>query len=323
MEALRKAYLIPHGRGLRGDALRKLCLLATSIGILIALCLLAPSSAQVLGRKTEIEVRADGSAIWVIENKFPLTTLDNEIQLTISWFENSLKNRVDSAEVIAGRSMQIKDFTASGPVQYPDHKKVRYRFEWTNFAEVEETRLRIGDVFEPGFLDLPTTADSLTIRYPAGYRISEVIPTPSETTERELTWNGPRSFGFGKPSITLKPIPSPWPILALAAIIICGLVAGWFLWFKKLFRPMAKAAKKPEVPPAEKILKSDVERAVEILKEAGGKMYQTELVRRLDFSKSKGSALLSSMERAGTIQRTRMGRKNLITLKPKEAPPEE
>lgn len=305
--------------------LRRFCLLAACVVLLVTLCLPMPASTQTLGKTTEIEVRADGSALWVIENKFPLDTPDNEIQQTISLFENSMENRVDNAEVLVGRTMGMRNFTASGPVQLEEYKKVRYKFEWTNFAEVEETRVRIGDVFEAGFLDLSSNADVLKIKYPEGYRSSGVTPTPDETSNRELTWNGPRSFAYGRPSITLTPTPSPWPTVALAAIIICGLVAGWFLWFKKLFKPIAKAAKKPEAPPAAKILKSDAEMAVDILKEGGGKMYQTELVRRLDFSKSKGSALLSSMEKAGTIQRTRMGRKNLITLKPSpdEAQPEE
>ncbi len=303
---------------------RKILLLATCIALLAVLCLPMPAATQTLGKITEIEIRTDGSARWVVENKFPLDTPDNEIPQTTTLFETVMKEKIDNAAVLANRAMEMRNFTVYGPVQLQEYKRVRYEFEWTNFAKLEETRIRIGDVFEAGFLDLPSNVDALTILYPADYRASGVTPTPKETIERGYKWYGPQSFGNGEPGLTLTPTPSLWPKIALAVVILGGLVAGWFLWFKKLFRPMVKAAEKPKAPPVEEILKSDAERAIEILKGAGGRMHQTELVKRLDFSKSKVSALLSSMEQAGTIKRTRMGRKNLITLKlDREAQPRE
>jgi uncharacterized membrane protein len=290
--------------------------------LVFALLQLPSAMADRPSRVTEIEILSDGSALWTVESKFSLDTPDNEIQTLISSFESTLNQKAENAEVLTGRSMEIKNFTASGPVQIQDYKKVRYEFTWTNFAEKEGDELRVGDAIEAGFLDLPTAADVLTIKYPAGYGVREVTPEPKETRDRELTWYGEQSFSFGRPSITLVLLPSPWPPLMIIVVISCGVIAAWFFWFKRLFKPLLKTAEKPELPRAERVLKSETERAIEILKEAGGKMYQTELVRRLDISKSKGSALLNSMEQRGEIQRMRMGRKNLIILKPATEEPE-
>lgn len=291
--------------------------------LLIVLSTAWPASAA-SSKTTEIDVRADSSSLWVVEERFTNDTPDNEIALRISQYENSIKATVENVEVLTNRSMEISNFTASGPVQLPDYKKVRYEFEWTNLAKTESGRLRIGDVFEAGFLDLPTAADVLTIQYPGDYAASSVTPTSSGTSGNRITWSGQKSFGYGEPSMTLTPIPSIWPKILITVLIACGVVAGWFIWFKKLFRPMAKAAEKPkEAPESEEVLKSDVDKALGVLKAAGGKMYQTELVKRMDLSKSKVSALLGSMEAEGTIKRLRMGRKNLVSLASAEEPARE
>lgn len=77
-----------------------------------------------------------------------------------------------------------------------------------------------------------------------------------------------------------------------------------------------RAKPKEEIPkpPDEFPLMSDEELVVTLLKEYGT-LYQSEIVRRTGFSKSKVSGLLSSMEDAEEIERMRMGRKNLVKLK--------
>jgi hypothetical protein len=291
--------------------------------LLIVLSTAWPASAS-SSKTTEIDVRADSSSLWVVEERFTTDTPDNEIAVRISQYENLIRATVENVKVLTDRSMGIENFTASGPVQLQDYKKVRYEFGWTNFAKIESGRLRIGDVFEAGFLDLPTAADVLIIQYPGDHAASSVTPTPNVTSGNIITWSGQKSFSYGEPSVTLTPIPSIWPKILIGVLIALGIIAGWFIWFKKLFRPMVKATTKPkEVPESEEILKSDVDRALGVLKSAGGKMYQTELVKRMDLSKSKVSALLSSMEKEGTIKRLRTGRKNLVSLASAEEPAKE
>lgn len=60
-------------------------------------------------------------------------------------------------------------------------------------------------------------------------------------------------------------------------------------------------------------LRSDEEKVINILRE--GPMYQSELVKRLGFSKAKVSLLLKDMEKKGLIERIKEGRTYLVKLK--------
>ncbi|NJE26916.1 MarR family transcriptional regulator [Thermococcus sp. MV5] len=60
-------------------------------------------------------------------------------------------------------------------------------------------------------------------------------------------------------------------------------------------------------------LRSDEEKVIGILRE--GPMYQSELVKRLGFSKAKVSLLLKDMEKKGLIERIKEGRTYLVKLK--------
>ncbi|HTX44150.1 MAG TPA: hypothetical protein VMC61_05425, partial [Methanocella sp.] len=77
---------------------------------------------------------------------------------------------------------------------------------------------------------------------------------------------------------------------------------------------------------------SDEERIVKYLEEAGGQMFQSDLVKRTDFSKSKLSMVLSDLKDKGTILKIKKGKENLIRLNrptadrpegPKDEPGEE
>jgi uncharacterized membrane protein len=102
--------------------------------------------------------------------------------------------------------------------------------------------------------------------------------------------------------------------VAVTVSVGTALVVAWYIWFKRLFKPALKTTEKPK--PSEELLKNDVDRVLEILKEVGGKMYQNDMVKRMDLSKSKVSDILSSLEREGKIRRLRTGRKNLVMLPP-------
>ena len=60
-------------------------------------------------------------------------------------------------------------------------------------------------------------------------------------------------------------------------------------------------------------LRSDEEKVLELLKE--GPLYQSDLVKRLGFSKAKVSLLLRDMEKKGLIERVKEGRTYLVRLK--------
>ncbi|MCA6214658.1 MarR family transcriptional regulator [Thermococcus bergensis] len=60
-------------------------------------------------------------------------------------------------------------------------------------------------------------------------------------------------------------------------------------------------------------LRSDEEKVLELLRE--GPLYQSDLVKRLGFSKAKVSLLLKDMEKKGLIERVKEGRTYLVRLK--------
>jgi hypothetical protein len=61
-------------------------------------------------------------------------------------------------------------------------------------------------------------------------------------------------------------------------------------------------------------VKTDEQRIVEILSAHDGRIYQRELVDRTEWSASKVSRLLSTMEDEGRIEKIRIGRENVVTL---------
>ena len=70
-----------------------------------------------------------------------------------------------------------------------------------------------------------------------------------------------------------------------------------------------------ELPPLDEgRFLSDEERIVKYLEEAGGQMFQSDLVKKTDFSKSKLSMVLSDLKDKGTILKIKKGKENLIRL---------
>lgn len=275
----------------------------------------------------KIEVRDDGSAIWIVEYRSSLDTAEEEnfFQQYISQFENlkddylenfsnEMTSLVQRASIVTGRSMEAKNFDISVGILETATGKfgiIKYQFEWVNFAKLEEGRIIIGDVFEAGLFLYKD--DALVIRYPNGYTVDTALPTPDDTRGPELIWYGQRDFGSGEPRVVLGK-PTAFPLLwVVAGIVALAIVIGVAFWSKKMRAPHKVEGEKP--PVEELVTKTDVERVVDLLKGARGKLYQSDIMKKTGFSKPKTSVLLKSMEEAGTIERIRMGRKNLVKLK--------
>ena len=74
--------------------------------------------------------------------------------------------------------------------------------------------------------------------------------------------------------------------------------------------PTAVASRSEPTPPG----LTDEERVVELLESNGGRLRQTRIVERTDWSKSKVSMLLSEMEADGRLHKLRVGRENVVSL---------
>jgi len=281
----------------------------------------------------KIEVHMDGSATWIIERRFPLKTEEDvrifqqyasefeaQKEAYLEEFSNKTRELVNRASVITGRSMRAENFgiavsileTATGSFGV-----IKYQYDWVGFAKVEDNRVTIGDVFEGGFYLYRD--DALIVKYPSGYVIVAVSPTPDDTREpdRTLTWYGRRNFGAGEPTVILeKRVPTIIDTLKEYAPLIVGLIviagigsAG--LWFFK-FRKKEKIGGFP--PRVTLGIEDDEDRVIKLLRAAGGRLYQSTITEQCGFSKSKTSELLTAMEKRGIVKRGKKGREKLVTL---------
>lgn len=278
-----------------------------------------PLFAQGSGYKTTyaIEIRDDGSAIWTVEDRVELRTAAEERSFeeymmmlqsnesVLEYFSGKVNEIIAEAENSTGRGMAAKNFNISFGVEDTLTRKygvVTYRFEWIGFAPVEDKKILVGDAFAAG-LYLPE-GNALIIRFPGGYKIASVTPEPDISRKNELIWYGLRDFGPGEPGIVIqeKIIPYSFIWIVPGAVFAAVLILSFF--YKN--RTPKKIVEET---------KSDEERIIEILRAAGGMLYQSEIIEKTGFSKSKTSTLLNSLKKKGRIEKIMKGRRNLIRLK--------
>jgi hypothetical protein len=124
------------------------------------------------------------------------------------------------------------------------------------------------------------------------------------------------------------------PVILVSALI--GFGAAYFIIRRRA--PVVEAPPVPDrvepdedvevpvdIPPMDEgRFLTDEERVIKFLEEAGGQMFQSDLVRKTDFSKSKLSMVLSDLKEKGTIVKIKKGKENLIRLsRPEDGKPEE
>jgi uncharacterized membrane protein len=182
---------------------------------------------------------------------------------------------------------------------------VTYQFKWIGFATTEEKTIIAGDAFAGGLY--LSKDNALIITYPSEYKVDAVSPEPDIVRANELIWYGLRDFNSGEPSVVLRSTSQVvWVAISVIGVVAI-IIAGGITYKKK------KKREKKIIE--EEILKTDEDKILEILKDAGGVLYQSDIIEKTGFSKSKTSALLNSLKENGRIEKVMKGRKNLIRLK--------
>lgn len=246
-------------------------------------------------------------------------------------YAGALSQLISSASSVE-RSMTVRNVTVTArtsPTLGDSYGVVRYSATWTNFAQVEDGQLRVGDALSGVFLGDDTT---LYLSYPDTYQSTAVTPAPSSKTDGRLAWAGPRQFERTQPSLVLEPADSApgtptgaaseeclsWVPLVVSAI-------GVFILFAWVFHereetvtatqsvpePTIEPESEPE-PPSE--LLSNEEQVVRFLETAGGRAKQQEIVEALGWTEAKTSQVLSDMTDTGTVEKFRIGRENVVKL---------
>jgi len=318
-----------------------------SFVFLVLLLFLPVSTAEI---SYTFDIHEDGEDWYIIEyrtlldsqsrvdefNDFKLVVEGNSTHMTE--FEANMHSIVSNAGIATSRPMTASDFDISVSEQNTatgHYGIVRYSFKWTHLAEVSGSSITLGDVFFGG--QYISNGDTFIVKVPAGYKVSGTTPEPDVQRKDELIWNGPRTFNSGEPDITFNKETS-W--LLVAGILILLLVAGALIYLIKNSTGSSNSPVKPqqvvevehqkivEVEPeelespeplqpyvsADSILESDEDMIISMLKESGGAMMQSGIVKNSGFSKSKTSSLLNKMVEDGLIQRVKKGRENLVRL---------
>ncbi|MBE0517103.1 MAG: hypothetical protein IBX41_06925, partial [Methanophagales archaeon] len=265
-----------------------------------------------------INIIEDGSATWIIKDRIGLTTQSGEEafkeyvsalesnQSELEYLSNKIHAIVSEAEAATGRDMGARNFNLSFDVKdLPTGRYgvITYQFKWIGFAMTEDRRITAGDAFAGGLY--LSKDDALIITYPSGYKVAAVSPEPDIVRANELIWYGLRDFSPGEPGVVLR---STFPVIwVVVSVIGAGalIIAGGITYKKKQEKKSIE----------EEILKTDEDKILEILKDAGGVLYQSDIIAKTGFSKSKTSALLRSLKENGRIEKVMKGRKNLIRLK--------
>jgi uncharacterized membrane protein len=107
-------------------------------------------------------------------------------------------------------------------------------------------------------------------------------------------------------------------IIIAALILVIGAIVAWIAYQVKGKKAAGGswAAEEETRPKANTAtLDADERKVVEALQEAGGSSFQSEVIKRLGYSKVKVSRILDKMEQKGLLERKRRGMANLVALR--------
>lgn len=267
-----------------------------------------------------IEIHTDGSATWTIEQKG--TEISNPLT-TYYTFVKNVSLLVSAAEKETQRKMSVEYMPMTFKV-LDSYKIVTYEFRWIGFADVKAGRIIVGDVFNiEGFFSYLYGNGEVYILYPEEYIVESVSPSPHEwkASIQRLEWFYTEAFKLGEPKIILvkQSIFSVFIdvisknvilIFGLLALISSGSISLYYFKFKRNKMKKGQASKFSEISE----IADDEEKVINLLKAAGGNLYQSTITDRCGFSRSKTSKLLKEMENKGKIKRKEKGRKKIVTL---------
>ena len=163
-----------------------------------------------------VELDGSGSATWTIAYRTRLADADEESAFEelrddieadpesyTDRFRERMESTADAAAASTGREMSIENVTVRADRRElaRTYGVVTYEFHWTGFAAVDGDRITAGDALDGLFLDDET---SLIVAWSDEYRLTDTSPTPSETRDASVVWNGPVEFPGDEPRVALE-----------------------------------------------------------------------------------------------------------------------
>ncbi|MFO8114975.1 MAG: hypothetical protein R6U01_06365 [Halorubrum sp.] len=317
----------------------------------------------------EVSVEPDGDAVWETEYRVRLASDDEEQAFEdlradvesdpdayTGRFGDRMRATADTAENATGRDMNVSNVTVTAERRElpQSYGVITYRFEWSNFAAVDDDRILVGDAIDALFLD---EATSLIVSWEDGYRLGEVSPSPTETRDTAVVWEGPVDFTEGEPRVTVEPdgrAAGPLLFVALGLLVAVVAVVGYRR------RPWGTTASEETpastgseataeaddavaagaagagadaasggtdgsaadadgeageaAPPVDEDLLSNEEQVVRLIEDNGGRMKQKRVAEELDWTAAKTSQVVTGLRDEGDLDGFRLGRENVLSL---------
>lgn len=277
----------------------------------------------------DVELQPDGSAAWEVsyythleteEDELAFDGLADDIEADPTPFRERFAERMsstaDDAEAATTREMAITDVTVSTRTeQLPEeYGIVVYSFTWDGFAAVDEGTITAGDAID-GFLLVEDTR--LSMYWPADYRLDTVDPDPDSTADQSVTWHGADTdFVRGQPRVTLLADDPGPPIdrgaVAIGLLVLLLVILGWLLYTERITVPTGGDGAAADT--ADRDLQSNEEQVLAVIRDAGGRVKQQEVVSELGWTEAKTSQVVSKLESAEKIDKFRIGRENVLAL---------
>jgi uncharacterized membrane protein len=267
-----------------------------------------------------VQIGTDRSAAWTISQTVGI----NSSVDTLDEFQRRVTSLVEAAESKTGRDMAAgvdsMKITPSG-----SYIAVEYKLTWTNFSEVENTRMTFGDVFQVQGFFLELYGDGeVYVTYPSEYVVESVSPSPSYRNDslQLLQWLGTNDLNGPNTRIVLREesaasgfvdiLEQNTVLIVSFCVVVVGSSVGFFL-FKRRGKKEAETLKTTELPVLSGV-ESDEDKAVRLIKSSGGSLYQAAITRHCKFSKAKTSQLLKVLEDKGMVKRYKKGRDKIVVL---------
>lgn len=329
-----------------------------AVGIGLILLLVGPAAAQFGGFGPQVDdeidpdtvvldvqVDADGTAEWGIENRYALTDENRTAAFAdlaagiaanetayLDRFTERLESTIAVAADTTDREMRLENVTVSADTRSLPQREfgvVEYRFRWTNFAAIDGNRLLVGDALPGFFLD---ERIRLVVAFPDGYTLDTINPEPDDRQDRAVTWIGPTEFGPDGPTAVAvsdagSAVPLAFVVVGIAAVAVLAGAALYVYRRPTDAEPSRESSTTTDgsetsetdadtTPPDE--LLSNEEQVLRLVEKNGGRIKQQTVVEKLGWTDAKTGQVVRELREADQLESFRLGRENVLRLPGKD-----
>jgi uncharacterized membrane protein len=286
--------------------------------IAITIILLLP--AQTLANTTtdhieyNINLNINGTATWKIIQVTDINSTTDSLEK----FQQRILTAINEARESTSRNMAL-DFT-SLELKTDMHwetssQTIEYIFRWENFSILKDGKIVFGDALSSNLFSAFYGNGELYVTYPPKYSISSLSARPDEQNNSTQTLHWYRTQDFPTtPFITLTENSDfnnlPLTILVAAFSGAGAFAFGFFVFSNR--RQRKRNTTQVTAPTPWKDTQNSEEKILQLLKQSGGSVKQSEICTELKFSRTKTSLLLAEMEKNNHVKRDKKGKNKIV-----------